>query len=97
MQVMSKRGVGIAYVGGGSSVIAAGGYDAEGGNIALWDTMAPLSSGAIAHLNHHSPLVTALQVTQCSCLSLDVWMVNSASQYRKVLASELQGSESLTL
>ena len=62
MQVMSKRGVDIAYVGGGSSVIVAGGYSAEGGNIALWDTMAPLSGGPIAALDHHSSLVTALQV-----------------------------------
>ncbi len=62
MQVMSKRGVDIAYVGGGSSVIAAGGYSAEGGNIALWDTMAALSAGPIASLDHHSSLVTALQV-----------------------------------
>ncbi|CAL5224911.1 g7676 [Coccomyxa viridis] len=61
-QVMSKRGVDIAYVGGGSSVIAAGGYSAEGGNIALWDTMAALSAGPIASLDHHSSLVTALQV-----------------------------------
>ena len=59
---MSKRGVSIAYVGGSSSVIAAGGYNAEGGNVALWDTMAPLSSGAIAHLDQHPSLVTALQV-----------------------------------
>jgi hypothetical protein len=62
MQVMSKRGVDIAYVGGGSSVIATGGYDVEGGNIALWDTMGPLSGGPIASLEHHSSLVTALQV-----------------------------------
>lgn len=62
MQVMSKRGVDIAYVGGGSSVIAAGGYNAEGGNIALWDTMASLSAGPISSLDHHSSLVTALQV-----------------------------------
>lgn len=61
-QVMSKRGVSIAYVGGSSSIIAAGGYNAEAGNVALWDTMAPLSSGAIAYLDHHSSLVTALQV-----------------------------------
>ena len=62
MQVMSKRGVDIAYVGGVSSVIAAGGFSAEGGNIALWDTMASLSAGPIASLDHHSSLVTALQV-----------------------------------
>ena len=55
MQVMSKRGVDIAYVGGGSSVIAAGGYSAEGGNIALWDTMAcPVSR---AHCIPGSPLL----------------------------------------
>ena len=62
MQVMSKRGVDIAYVGGGSSVIAAGGYNMEGGNIALWDTVAPLCGGPIASLDHHPSLVTALQV-----------------------------------
>jgi len=64
MQVMSKRGVDIAYIGGGSSVIAAGGFNAEGGNVALWDTTAPLSGGPIAALDHHSSLVTALQVTR---------------------------------
>lgn len=61
-QVLSKRGVDIAFVGGSSSVLAAGGYCSAGGNIVLWDTLAPISGGPIAFLLHHTPLVTALQV-----------------------------------
>ncbi len=60
--MLSKRGVDIAYIGGSASVIAAGGYCALGGNIVLWDTLAPISGGPIARLAHHAPLVTALQV-----------------------------------
>jgi hypothetical protein len=62
LQVLTKRGVDIAYIGGSSSVIAAGGFCPEAGNIALWDTLSPISAGAIAHLTHHAPLVTAIQV-----------------------------------
>ncbi len=62
LQVLSKRGVDIAFVGGSSSVLAAGGYCSAGGNIVLWDTLAPISGGPIAFLTHHTPLVTALQV-----------------------------------
>ncbi|BDA47164.1 probable DmX-like protein 2 at C-terminar half [Coccomyxa sp. Obi] len=61
-QVLSKRGVDIAFVGGSSSVLAAGGYCSAGGNIVLWDTLAPISGGPIAFLTHHAPLVTVLQV-----------------------------------
>ena len=61
-QVLSKRGVDIAFVGGSSSVLAAGGYCSAGGNIVLWDTLAPISGGPIAFFTHHTPLVTALQV-----------------------------------
>lgn len=60
--MLSKRGVDIAFVGGSSSVLAAGGYCAVGGNVVLWDTLAPISGGPIAFLMHHTPLVTALQV-----------------------------------
>lgn len=62
VQVLAKRGVDIAFVGGSSSVLAAGGFCATGGNIVLWDTLAPISAGPIAFLTHHTPLVTALQV-----------------------------------
>ncbi len=65
MQVLSKRGVDIAFVGGSSSVLAAGGFCPVGGNIVLWDTLAPISAGPIAYLTHHTPLVTALQVLAC--------------------------------
>lgn len=67
IQVLSKRGVAIAFVGGSSSVIAAGGYCPVGGNIVLWDSLAPISTGPIAYLTHHTPLVTALQV--CSSVA----------------------------
>jgi hypothetical protein len=65
VQVLAKRGVDIAFVGGSSSVLAAGGFCATGGNIVLWDTLAPISAGPIAFLTHHTPLVTALQVLCC--------------------------------
>ena len=60
--MLSKRGVDVAYIGGSSSVLVAGGYCTQGGNVVLWDTLAPISAGPIARLAHHAPLVTALEV-----------------------------------
>jgi hypothetical protein len=66
-QCLSKRGVAIAYVGGSSSVLAVAGYGA-GGNAVIWDTLAPLSSGPVCRLTHHTPLVTAMQVCKPTAL-----------------------------
>ncbi|KAK9799814.1 hypothetical protein WJX73_002530 [Symbiochloris irregularis] len=61
-QAMSKRGVEVAYVGNSSSILAVGGLCPRWGNVTIWDTLAPVSTGPVARLVHHSALVTALQV-----------------------------------
>ena len=62
MQVLSKRGVDVAYVGNTSTVLAAGGYCPRYGNLLIWDALAPPAAGPASRLQHHSALVTAIQV-----------------------------------
>ena len=62
LQGLSKRGMDVAFLGTGSSVLAVGGLDASGANIAIWDTQAPSYHRPVARLNHHSAAVTSLQV-----------------------------------
>lgn len=52
---MGRGGRAVEYVGGSSSVVAVGGRSSpgEGGNIALWDTLAPSSSAAVGRLGQH--------------------------------------------
>ena len=52
----------VAFLGTGSSVLAVGGLDASGANIAIWDTQAPSCHRPVARLDHHPAAVTSLQV-----------------------------------
>ena len=63
VQGLSKRGMDLTYLGNGSSVLAVAGQCSQGGNIAIWDTQRPLTSGPIARLSYHLAAVTALKVT----------------------------------
>ena len=67
LQGLSKRGMDVAFLGTGSSVLAVGGLDASGANIAIWDTQAPSYHRPVARLNHHSAAVTSLQVRVWLC------------------------------
>ena len=62
LQGLSKRGMDMTYLGNGSRVLAVGGQCSQGGNIVIWDTQRPLTSGPIARLSYHSAAVTSLQV-----------------------------------
>ena len=52
----------VTYLGSGSSVLAVAGQCSQGGNIVIWDTKRPLTSGPIARLSYHLAAVTALKV-----------------------------------
>ena len=52
----------LTYLGNGSSVLAVAGQCNQGGNIVIWDTQRPLTSGPIARLSYHLAAVTALKV-----------------------------------
>lgn len=52
----------VTYLGSGSSVLAVAGQCSQGGNIVIWDTQRPLTSGPIARLSYHLAAVTALKV-----------------------------------
>jgi len=69
VQGLSKRGVDVTYVGGSTSVLAVGGF-CQAGNVAVWDTLAPVKAGPIARLSHHASMVTALQVFPLPFLTL---------------------------
>lgn len=62
VQGLSKRGMDLTYLGNGSSVLAVAGQCSQGGNIAIWDTQRPLTSGPVARLSYHLAAVTALKV-----------------------------------
>ena len=61
----------LTYLGNGSSVLAVAGQCSQGGNIVIWDSHRPLTSGPVARLSYHMAAVTALKVlTPPSNLSL---------------------------
>lgn len=62
IQGVSKRGMDVTYLGSGSSVLAVAGQCNQGGNIVIWDTRRPLTSGPVARLAYHLPAVTTLKV-----------------------------------
>ena len=55
----------VTYLGSGNSVLAVAGQCNQGGNIVIWDTQRPLSSGPVARLSYHLAAVTALKVSFC--------------------------------
>ncbi|KAL0048506.1 hypothetical protein WJX82_004799 [Trebouxia sp. C0006] len=61
-QGLSKRGMDLTYLGNGSSVLAVAGQCSQGGNIVIWDSHRPLTSGPVARLSYHMAAVTALKV-----------------------------------
>lgn len=66
VQGLDKRGLDVAFLFGGNSVLAAGGVGTNStGSITLWDTARPVRSGPIGRLDHHRAGVTSLQVV-CS-------------------------------
>jgi len=62
VQGLSKRGMDLTYLGNGSSVLAVAGQCSQGGNIVIWDSHRPLTSGPVARLSYHMAAVTALKV-----------------------------------
>ena len=52
-QVLGRRGADIAFVAGGSSLLAVAGADERGGAVILVDTLAPPASARIARLHGH--------------------------------------------
>ena len=52
----------LTYLGNGSSVLAVAGQCSQGGNIVIWDSHRPLTSGPVARLSYHMAAVTALKV-----------------------------------
>ncbi len=63
VQGLSKRGMDLTYLGNGSSVLAVAGQCSQGGNIVIWDSHRPLTSGPVARLSYHMAAVTALKVS----------------------------------
>ncbi len=70
VQGLSKRGMDLTYLGNGSSVLAVAGQCSQGGNIVIWDSHRPLTSGPVARLSYHMAGVTALKVPNSSFKAL---------------------------
>jgi len=79
VQGLSKRGMDLTYLGNGSSVLAVAGQCSQGGNIVIWDSHRPLTSGPVARLSYHMAAVTALKVPTHSELVLLMFGQGSSS------------------
>lgn len=81
-QGLAKKGCDVAYVAGSSSVVAVGGAG-TGGNIAVWDSLAPAAGGCVATMTYHTATVTRMcplpgVCSACFLLCACVWGVLQA-------------------